>query len=144
MTNELIKILHDDFFNFPAISSLHPVFAGNQDPFTKPSNMPNPDIVDFSDRVEINIPLAGYTKDKVTVTVEDGNLLVSADKSELYSQEEKPNFFYKRSLSLGGFKWKLKLNSTVEVDEVSAEMRDGILFIKMPKRSKQVKVIELR
>ena len=132
-------MLHDDFFNFPAISTMHPIFTQQSDLFVKPGGMPNPDIVEFKDKLDINIPLSGYKKDDVEVQVEDGTLVVDVKKRSLYEDDDKPVHFYKKGLSLSGFKWKLKLNSIVDIEKMSAKLEDGILNISLPKREKLVK-----
>lgn len=145
MTRDLISMLHDDFFNFPAISTMHPIFSQQSDLFVKPGGMPNPDIVEFKNRLDINIPLSGYKKEDVEVHVEDGTLVVDVKKRSLYEEEgdNKPTHFYKKGLSLSGFKWKLKLNSTIDVEKMLAKLEDGILNITLPKREKLVKKLTI-
>ena len=141
---KLFEALNNEFFNFPAISSYHPVFREKTDFFAKPSNMPSPDIVDYDNRVDLSIPLAGYKKEDVEVVVEEGNLVVNVNKRETYSDEkDKPNFFYKRGISLSGFNWKLKLNSTIDIDNMKAKLEDGMLYITLPKKEKVVKRLEI-
>jgi HSP20 family protein len=122
---------------------MHPLFSEERsDLFTKPSGMPPPDILEAEDELRINIPVAGYTKDLIDVNVEDGTLIISAKRKILYEKDEKITFI-KRNISLGGFEWKLKLNSVVDTESITAELVDGILFVSLPKKQKEVKKIEV-
>lgn len=141
MGKDLIDFLHSDFFNFPLVSSMTPVFK-DADILRKPHGMPSPDIIISDDDIRINIPVAGYESADLEVFMEQGVLNIVANKKDLYSEGTQ---FIRRGISLGGFKWKLKLDHTVDEKGMSAEMRNGILFISLPKReTEKIKSIPIK
>lgn len=69
-------------------------------------------------RLEISLP--GSTKDSVNVSVKEGNKLCV----EVKDQDDRNHGFLK----------KFKLPSSAEFDSIEAEMKDGLLLVKIPKK----------
>ncbi|KAL8130719.1 hypothetical protein V2J09_019874 [Rumex salicifolius] len=68
---------------------------------------------EFSYKIRFDMP--GMTRNDVKVWVEDNMLAVEAEKDE------------------GKYKGRIKLPDTVNVDNVKAEVKDGVLYITIPK-----------
>lgn len=71
----------------------------------------------------LTIAVAGFSKDDIEVFVEDGQLVVKAEKA---SEDTDTEYLY-RGLSLRNFKRYFKLGSNILVNSVS--LKDGLLVV---------------
>jgi len=85
-------------------------------------NFPPYNIVKEEGGAEIQLALAGYSKDDVSVTFQDGILTVSSDGS----QDEDVQYAYK-GIAKRKFISKFSLGKYYEVQDVS--MKDGMLYV---------------
>jgi HSP20 family protein len=91
------------------------------------------DITDDSDAFIIEADLPGVTKENVIINYQDGYLTIEIDHKEVKEQNQK-NYVHrerrlcqmKRSLNLG----------ELDIQSISASLKDGILTIKAPKAKK--------
>tara|TARA_Y100000034_G_scaffold33928_1_gene41493 strand:+ start:13604 stop:13960 length:357 start_codon:yes stop_codon:yes gene_type:complete len=78
------------------------------------------DIRENSSSFVVQVPLAGFTKENVDIDLEGNILKIRAEN------RKKENFYsFKRSLSLG---------SNIDAENISAEMKDGMLTVIIPKK----------
>lgn len=77
----------------------------------------------------VEVAATGLSKDDVSVRVEDGCISVSANK---VSKEENGDYYH-RSLSMRSFSKKWKLSPDHDIDNIRAELSNGLLSIKIPK-----------
>jgi len=91
--------------------------------FARPtSSFPPYNIVKVEDGAEIHLALAGYSKDDVSVTFQDGVVTISSDGS----QDEDVQYAYK-GIAKRKFTSKFSLGQYYEVQDVS--MKDGMLCV---------------
>ncbi len=90
---------------------------------------------------EMSVP--GIEPDKVEVTVEGNYLRVCGRREE--EKEKKTKQFYSKEIRRGSFERALRLPAPVNEAKVSAEYRDGVLKVTLPKlaekKSGKVKVV---
>lgn len=90
---------------------------------------------------EMNIP--GLKADDIDVEVEDAYLRIVGRREEV--QEKKEKNHYAKEIRRGSFERVVQLPDMVEQENVSAEYKDGVLKVRMPKREsvpdKKVKVV---
>ncbi|MBP9759986.1 MAG: Hsp20/alpha crystallin family protein [Candidatus Pacebacteria bacterium] len=90
---------------------------------------------------EMNVP--GIEPDKVEVTVEGNYLRVCGRREE--EKEKKTKQFYSKEIRRGGFERAIRLPSSVHEGKVTAEYKDGLLKVVLPKmeekKSGKVKVV---
>lgn len=79
------------------------------------------------DHFRLEVALAGFAKDDIEVTVEDGYLTVQSHKVE-ETDEEQENYIYK-GISSRSFMRSFKLGEHVEV--TNASMDNGILVVEV-------------
>lgn len=96
---------------------------------------------DGSDVVaEMNIP--GLKADDINVEVEDTHLRIAGRREEV--QEKKEKNHYAKEIRRGSFERLVPLPDAVEQEKVTAQYKDGVLKVRMPKRApvpeKKVKV----
>ncbi len=103
---------------------------------------PAVDIYENEEAVVVKAELPGIPKDQVSVEVKDGVLALRGErKVEKEIQEEN---YHRVERSYGAFQRSFSLPSTVDAEKISAELKDGVLEIRLPKREtakpKQIKV----
>lgn len=80
---------------------------------------------------EMNLP--GIDPEKIGVSVEDNYLRVAGSREE--SKEEKQKRYYSKEIRRGSFERIVRLPAAVERNKVSADYKNGMLTITMPKKS---------
>ena len=91
---------------------------------SKSDNYPPHNVVQLDDtHFVIELAVAGFSKDEIDISVNDGNLVIKGNKIE---KEEKAEYLYK-GIGTRSFTKTLRIADTVEVK--GAEFKDGILKI---------------
>ncbi|KAK1439317.1 hypothetical protein QVD17_05133 [Tagetes erecta] len=83
--------------------------------------------------IKINVP--GYSKDDVKVQVEDGNVLVvrAENGKDVASSKEKESVWHVAERSGGGFAREIELPEDVKIDQIKAQVENGVLTVVLPK-----------
>ncbi len=92
------------------------------------------DISEDDTSVIVRASLPGFTKDQINVEVHDGVLTINAEKTE--ETEEKGERYYRKERQIGSMSRRVALPSIVEDGEASAEFKDGVLTLRLPKPAK--------
>ena len=91
---------------------------------SKPVTFPPHNILKLDDnRYIVELAVAGFSKDEIDISVNDGNLIIKGNKIE---KEEKAEYLYK-GIGTRSFTKTLRIADTVEVK--GAEFADGVLRI---------------
>ena len=116
------EFFKDDFFKFPfwEISS---------------EITPTHDIIENEKEFLVEFELAGVKKEDVSIDVERNILTISAERKEVkdlkYNRKESFTGKYQKSFTLP---------DTVDADNISASLNDGILTINIPKLEEPAKL----
>jgi HSP20 family protein len=81
----------------------------------------------------ISMELPGVAEDDIHLTVEDGMVQVSGEKKT--SREEKGETWYFSERQFGSFSRSFRLPADADAAGVTAEMKDGVLTVTIPKRT---------
>ena len=137
-------IKHDNFFNdiFPAWANWDRFdnYLMNNDPWTtgiahRPKNKYRWDETDEAYTLDIVMP--GLTKKDIDLTFKDGVLTVKCKKD--VSDSDSQFYGVKTEQSFRNFP------RSVNAEKVSAEMKEGILYIRLPKKeSDKTKTIDIK
>ncbi|MDD4995672.1 MAG: Hsp20/alpha crystallin family protein [Patescibacteria group bacterium] len=104
--------------------------------------VPPADIYETNTTVEIKIPLAGVSPQKVDISVK-GNVLTVQGKMDKKTEVEEKDY-YRKEIRTGSFYRSLPLPTAVIGEKASAQMANGMLMISVPKtvkvKSKAVKI----
>lgn len=104
--------------------------------------MPAVDVAEENDEYIIKIELPGVSKDDVKITLESNILTVRGEKKAEKETNEKN--YHRMERSYGSFQRSFTLPTTVKNEKISAEYKDGILTVTLPKaeesKPKQVEV----
>lgn len=93
---------------------------------------PAVDIVETANELILHAELPGMKSEDVDIRIEN-NLLTLKGERRFESREDQENY-HRRERSYGTFARTFTLPSTVEQDKVSAEYKDGVLKVTLPKR----------
>lgn len=89
------------------------------------------DISEDEKQIIVRASVPGFTKDQIDVQVHDGVLTVKAARNE--EHEEKSERFYRRERGSGSLSRSIALPGTVEGDRTEAQLKDGVLSLRIPK-----------
>ncbi|MFA7254145.1 MAG: Hsp20 family protein [Patescibacteria group bacterium] len=112
-----------------------------EDSFITPAKisggMPKVDVRDLKDSVVVRAELPGVKEEEVDVEILDNVMTISGEKKEEKEElEENPpaggGYYYKESHT-GKYSRSFTLPSDVKAEEATAEMKDGVLTIRVPK-----------
>lgn len=114
-------------------------FAG--EPFS--SFSPVVDVDESGDAVHVRAELPGLEKDQISIDVTGQTLTLSGEKKQ--EEEKKDEGYYSRERSFGKFSRQITLPAEVDTDKTTAEYKNGVLHINMPKTESAVrKKIEVK
>lgn len=102
------------------------------DPF-KNSAFPKVNVVSFDDRIEIEAEIAGYSKDDVSVEVENEVLSIVGKASQLNEQTDK-SVYLLRELKRSSFSRSFRLDDQLDADNIEATFKDGLLTLVIPRK----------
>ncbi|MFC4632995.1 Hsp20/alpha crystallin family protein [Dokdonia ponticola] len=117
----------------------------NTDFFNGKSQEPALNIKETDDAYQVELAAPGFTKKDFKVTIDDGRLNISAEKSQ--SKEEEEENYTRKEFSYNSFEKRLQLPDSVKDENVKAKYKDGILSFDLVKKeeakAKKPKVIEI-
>ena len=99
--------------------------------------MPKVNVKSAGDDVIVYAELPGLDKDAVDIEVEDGVLTISGER-RAEEKKDGEGWLIKES-SYGRFERSISLPEGVEPDGISAEFKDGVLEVRVPKAAAQLK-----
>jgi HSP20 family protein len=94
---------------------------------------PPVDIYEDKDAFHLKVELPGMTSNDVHVSVENGVLTVRGERK--LEKENERHGYHRIERSYGGFARSFTLPKTVDGEHLEAEMRDGILSLRLPKQA---------
>ena len=92
---------------------------------------PQSDAAATEAQYEINLELPGVSENDIKIEVNENNLTVQGEKRTQREEEGKTYFFSERTF--GSFQRSFRLPPTVDADEITAQFKDGVLNIRVPK-----------
>nr|AAF19022.1 chloroplast-localized small heat shock protein 22 [Funaria hygrometrica] len=92
------------------------------------------DVKEDNESFRLRFDMPGLGKDEVKVYVEDGDLVI---KGAHRAEEQKENNWSSRSY--GSYNTRMTLPENVKIDEVKAELKNGVLQVVVPKSKEEPK-----
>ena len=93
------------------------------------------DIRHEGDDLVIEAELPGVNKENVEITTEDNVLTISANYSE--EKKEEKEHYHLRERRSGQVSRSFRLDSTADTEKVSANLKDGILTLRIPTKPEE-------
>ena len=98
---------------------------------TEGLRMPSLDVVDRDNEVLVRAEIPGIDKKDISVTLTD-NVLTIKGQSKKEEKEEKGDY-HRHEISSSSFARAVTVPASVDVSKAAANLKDGILEIKLPK-----------
>ena len=95
------------------------------------SAYPKVNVYEYEDKVGIVAEIPGLNKKQLNVDVEEGVLTISADKHSTF--EDDGAKVLRRELKQSSFKRSFELGDLLDGDNISANFKDGVLSVSIPK-----------
>lgn len=136
------SLLSDTFFPM-GFDSLFSELVGENQQLTEKVFTPKAEITEKEDRFSIKVVFAGFDKDDIKIDVNDNQLTVSGENKVTSEKDEET--YHLREIATGKFKRSFYLPDGVNMDEISAEFKNGMLMVEVPKKAKsKVKEITIK
>jgi HSP20 family protein len=118
---------------FAKFFGLTPARAGNGGEETLPITAwaPSVDISEDEKEWLVKADLPEVKKEDLKLTVEDGVLTVTGERK--FEQEEKGRKYHRVERAYGSFLRSFRLPETADASKVSAEFKNGVLRVHLPK-----------
>jgi HSP20 family protein len=101
------------------------------------------DVIDRKEELVLRADLPGLTEKDIEITVRDGTLRLSGQRTE--EKETKEEDYYRSERWSGSFSRALTLPAGINADKVNASFRNGVLEVHLPKiREAAGKKIEVK
>ena len=101
----------------------------------KAAHMMKTDIKEKADGYELVMDLPGFTKDEIQATLENGYLIIQAEKGLDKDEKEKETGRYiRRERYAGAMSRSFYVGENVEQEDIKAEFKHGILKLFVPKK----------
>jgi HSP20 family protein len=92
--------------------------------------------------IELRFDLPGVDAGSLEVTVDQGVLSVTAQRSQEFGEDERP---FIRQRFMGSFAHRIRLSDSVNADAIEAAYEGGVLTVRVPLREKaQPRKVEVR
>ncbi len=115
----------------------------NKEALTVADWIPAVDISESESEYLIKAELPGVKKEDIKVTLQEGVLTIQGERKQ--EKEEKGRKYHRIERSYGTFMRSFTLPDSVDDSKVSAEFRDGLLSLHVPKSEKaKPKAIEVK
>jgi len=95
------------------------------------------DVIDENDSIKVIADLPGFNKEDINLYIEDGNLVIKAERRK--EVEERGKDYIRQERSYGEVYRKIALPTEIDVDKVKASYNNGVLEVTLPKTEKAVK-----
>ena len=95
------------------------------------SAYPKVNVYEYDDKVGIVAEIPGLSKKQIKVDVEDNILTISGDKHSVWDDAKAK--VLRREFKQSSFKRSFTLGELLDGDDISANFKDGVLSIEIPK-----------
>ena len=92
---------------------------------------PKVNVYEYDDKVGIIAEIPGLDKKQLNIEVEQGVLTISGDKHGIHKEDGAK--VLRRELKASSFKRSFELGELLDGDNISANFKDGVLSISVPK-----------
>ncbi|MCL2103339.1 MAG: Hsp20/alpha crystallin family protein [Syntrophorhabdaceae bacterium] len=105
---------------------------GNVETRTNGAWHPAVDIFETEQEIVLKVEIPGLTKDQVNVEVNEGTLHLKGERK--FEKDVKEESYHRIERVYGGFQRSFALPDAVDPEKVNAELKDGILEVRLGKR----------
>lgn len=122
--------------NFPSI--FDDFFFGEEfKPRSHRSSFPSVNIKDEEKAFTLEFAVPGYSKDELSINVENDLLTISSERKN--EEEVNEEGYTRKEFSFSSFSRSFTLPESVDIDNIDAKTQDGVLFVTLPKKDELLK-----
>lgn len=104
--------------------------------------LPDYDIEESDEHFVLSVDLPGFKKDEVSIEVDNGVLTLKGERIRETKDKSKTHYVGR---SYGKFSRSFTLPERAKVDQISAEQKDGVLTVTIPKSEEaKPRLIQIR
>ena len=123
--------LFDDFFNIPSFRDLDNI---DRKLYGKhASGLMKTDVHENDGNYELDIDLPGFKKDEITLTLDNGYLVVGAAKSVNEDEKDSKGKMLRQERYSGAMQRSFYVGDGIDENDVKAKFEDGVLSLSFPK-----------
>ena len=123
--------LFDDFFNIPSFRDLDNI---DRKIYGKhASGLMKTDVHENDGNYELDIDLPGFKKDEITLTLDNGYLVVGAAKSVNEDEKDSRGKLLRQERFSGAMQRSFYVGEAIQETDVKAKFEDGVLRLTFPK-----------
>jgi len=123
--------LFDDFFDFPRFRT--PAEAEHKLYGKHAAGLMKTDIRDKDGNYELDIDLPGFKKDEISLTLDNGYLLVGARKMVNEEEKDDQGKLLRQERYSGAMQRSYYVGESIDENDVKAKFEDGVLRLTFPK-----------
>ena len=97
---------------------------------------PKVNVYEYDDKIGIVAEIPGLNKKQLNVEVEEGILTISGDKHNTFENDGAK--VLRKELKQSSFKRSFELGDLLDGDNISANFKDGVLSVSIPKTEQEV------
>jgi HSP20 family protein len=101
-------------------------------PFQQGEVEPAIEVADTKDAIVVKAQVPGVSKEHLQLTVTENALTLKGDVQEDKTTDEKT--YHHREFHYGAFARTIALPATVQAEKATAQLKDGVLVVTIPKR----------
>lgn len=95
--------------------------------------MPAVEVSDSDDEIVLTAEMPGLTREDVQIEVENDVLRIHGEKKEVTERDEEDGEVRVSERRYGAFSRSFALPASVDAGDVTAEMKNGVLTVRLPK-----------
>ncbi len=126
------ETLFDDWFNFPSMRELENIdrkLYGRH-----ASHEMKTDVHEHEDHYEVDIDLPGFTKDEISLNLDQGYLTVNAAKGVDKDQTDKKGKIIRQERYAGAMQRTFYVGDVLTAEDIKAKFENGVLNLTLPKK----------
>lgn len=127
--NEMSRLV-DSFFGDTDWTFSRPMSDGNG---LATVFQPQLDIFETRDSYKLSVELPGVDRDSIDLSVDEDALLIRARKEREVTEGEEDSQFHRVERSYGRFERMLTLPADADTENISAELKNGVLEVTVPR-----------
>jgi HSP20 family molecular chaperone IbpA len=123
--------LFDDFFDFPTFRDFD---RADRKLYGKHANgLMKTDVRENEGNYELDIDLPGFKKDEITLTLDNGYLIVGASKTVNEDEKDSKGKMLRQERYSGAMQRSFYVGDGIDENDVKAKFEDGVLSLCFPK-----------
>jgi HSP20 family protein len=96
---------------------------------------PTMDMYNRKDNIVVELEIPGIKEEDIDISIEQDHLIVKGSRKQSSEHKEGDQFYTERSY--GEFHRVIHLPTSVDEDKVTANLKEGLLTVTMPKKKKE-------